>query len=92
MEQLTWVVERERLEVRQFQDFTPTPGTISTAMYVTGLDRDSGRAVFVARSQTERRRQRQVLERITPRRKPSPTAPRPAQKKRPPQKGGRHKA
>ncbi len=50
------------LAVRQFQDFTPTPGTISTAMYVTGLDPETRQAIPVAKSTGERRRQRQVLE------------------------------
>lgn len=50
------------LAVRQFQDFTPTPGTISTAMYVTGLAAETRRAIPVARSTGERRRQRQILE------------------------------
>lgn len=50
------------LEVRQFQDFTPTPGTISTAMYVTGLDCESRQAIPVARSTGERRSQRQALQ------------------------------
>ncbi len=30
--------------VRQFQDFTPTPGTISTAMYVSQIHRKTGAA------------------------------------------------
>jgi len=50
------------LAVRQFQDFTPTPGTISTAMYVTGLAPETREALPVARSTGERRSQRQVLE------------------------------
>ena len=50
------------LAVRQFQDFTPTPGTISTAMYVTGLDRETRQAIPVARSTGERRGQRRILE------------------------------
>jgi radical SAM superfamily enzyme YgiQ (UPF0313 family) len=49
------------LAVRQFQDFTPTPGTIATAMYVTGLDREGKAPLFVARKDSERRAQRQVL-------------------------------
>ncbi len=51
-----------RLKVRQFQDFTPTPGTLSTAMYVTGLHRDTKKAIFVARNASEKKRQRQILE------------------------------
>lgn len=56
------------LKVRQLQDFTPTPGTISTAMYVSGLDRITRKPLFVARKASERREQRQVLEE---RRKPA---------------------
>ncbi len=52
------------LELRQFQDFTPTPGTLATAMYVTGLHRDTGRPIFVARGQSERMKQRRILERL----------------------------
>ncbi|MEA3468371.1 MAG: YgiQ family radical SAM protein [Thermodesulfobacteriota bacterium] len=51
------------LELRQFQDFTPTPGTLATAMYVTGLHRDTEKPIFVARKQSERMKQRQILER-----------------------------
>ena len=51
------------LQVKQFQDFTPTPGTLSTAMYVTGLHRDTGQPIPVARNQSERKEQRGLLER-----------------------------
>ncbi len=51
-----------RLPVRQFQDFTPTPGTISTAMYVTGLDRYHQNPIFVARKRRDRISQRRILE------------------------------
>ncbi|MFH1217501.1 MAG: YgiQ family radical SAM protein [Pseudomonadota bacterium] len=50
------------LFVRQFQDFTPTPGTISTAMYVSGLDRDTLKPIHVASGTGERMQQRKVLE------------------------------
>ncbi len=50
------------LEIRQFQDFTPTPGTLATAMYVTGLDRDSNQPIYVARNQSQRMKQRRILE------------------------------
>lgn len=50
------------LEVRQFQDFTPTPGTLSTAMFVTGIRPDNRKPLAVARNQAERRQERQVLE------------------------------
>jgi len=48
------------LAPRQFQDFTPTPGTISTAMYVTGLDCEKREVLPVARKDSERRAQRQA--------------------------------
>ncbi|MFH2122486.1 MAG: YgiQ family radical SAM protein [Pseudomonadota bacterium] len=51
------------LQVKQFQDFTPTPGTLSTAMFVTGLHRDSNKPIPVARNQSERKEQRGLLER-----------------------------
>lgn len=54
------------LELRQFQDFTPTPGTLATAMYVTGLHRDTEQPIFVARGHGDRMKQRRILERLLP--------------------------
>lgn len=64
MERMAATLKELDLEVRQFQDFTPTPGTIATAMYVSGLDRDSRRPLFVARKTGERREQRLALEKL----------------------------
>ena len=64
------------LELRQFQDFTPTPGTLATAMYVTGLHRDTEKPIFVARKQSERMKQRQILERQLHNNKSAPRFPR----------------
>jgi uncharacterized radical SAM protein YgiQ len=50
------------LRISKFQDFTPTPGTISTAMYVTGLDRSNLKPIFVAKNTSERLKQRAILE------------------------------
>lgn len=50
------------LPIRKSQDFTPTPGTISTAMYVTGLNRETKKPLFVPRNTSERKKQRQILE------------------------------
>jgi uncharacterized radical SAM protein YgiQ len=66
MERLVATVTRLDLSVRQFQDFTPTPGTLSTAMYVSGCDRDTGRPIHVARTATERKAQRRQLEKLRP--------------------------
>jgi len=46
----------------QVQDFYPTPGTLSTAMYWTGLDPATGAAVHVARGERERSMQRALLQ------------------------------
>ena len=65
------------LQVRQFQDFTPTPGTLSTAMYVSELDRDTGQPIKVAKNANERSDQRQVLEGISTRTQGQKRPPRP---------------
>jgi uncharacterized radical SAM protein YgiQ len=64
------------LHVKQFQDFTPTPGTLSTAMYVTGLHRDTNQPIPVARNQSERKEQRGMLERqmVRPEQRGKPTS------------------
>ncbi len=62
MEAMRRKLKRLGLPVRQFQDFTPTPGTISTAMYVTGLDRYNKDPIFVAKRRKDRMAQRKILE------------------------------
>lgn len=64
MENLVKKVKNLGLSIRQFQDFTPTPGTLSTAMYVTGIDRDTQKLIPVARKASERKAQRSALEKI----------------------------
>lgn len=66
MEMLARKIRKMGLSVRQFQDFTPTPGTLSTAMYVTGLDRDTLKPIHVPRGGKERRTQRLLLEEMRP--------------------------
>jgi uncharacterized radical SAM protein YgiQ len=46
----------------QVQDFYPTPGTLATAMYWTGIDPASGEKVHVARGEHERAMQRALLQ------------------------------
>ncbi len=46
----------------QAQDFYPTPGTLSTAMYRTGLDPRTMRPIEVARGEREKRLQRALLQ------------------------------
>ncbi len=46
----------------QVQDFYPTPGSLATCMYYTGLDPRTMEAVYVARGGHERRLQRALLQ------------------------------
>ena len=45
----------------QVQDFYPTPGTLATCMYYTGLDPLTGQTVHVTRDPKEKRLQRALL-------------------------------
>ena len=49
------------LQVEQVQEFTPTPGTLSSCIYHTGCDPFSGNGVHVPRSDRERRLQKALL-------------------------------
>lgn len=46
----------------QVQDFYPTPGTLSTAMYYTGLDPRTMKPVYVAKTPREKAMQRALLQ------------------------------
>ena len=61
MERMAGKLKAMGLTPRRVQDFTPTPGTMATAIYVSGIDPDSLRPIYVARGQQHRRRQRQCL-------------------------------
>ncbi len=54
-------LKRNRLQVEQVQEFTPTPGSLSTCLYHTGCDPLSGETVHVPRSATEKRLQKALL-------------------------------
>ena len=54
----------------QVQDFYPTPGTISTCMYHTGLDPMSMKPVYVAKSFHEKALQRALLQWKRPDKRP----------------------
>ncbi len=71
MRNLAQSIKRNSLKARQYQDFTPTPGTLSTAMYVSGLDRDTLQPIRVAKGVSERLRQRQELEKVSGRHNPN---------------------
>mgnify|MGYP000027825713 CR=1 FL=1 len=64
MERMAAKLKNLGLVPRQFQDFTPTPGTLATAIYVSGLDPESGRPLHVARRDGERKAQRLALAKV----------------------------
>ncbi|AFK06282.1 putative radical SAM protein YgiQ [Mesotoga prima MesG1.Ag.4.2] len=62
MMELKRFVKREmHYNPEQVQLFTPTPGTISTAMYFTEMASENGDPVFIERSTGGRNRQKEIL-------------------------------
>jgi len=53
--------QRLKLDPEQVQIFTPTPLTAATAMYYTGLDPATGRALHVERGLAAKQRQKDIL-------------------------------
>ncbi len=51
----------------QVQDFIPTPGTLSTCMYYTGLDPHTMEPVYIPRSMHEKAMQRALIQYRSPR-------------------------
>lgn len=54
----------------QVQDFYPTPGTLSTAMYYTGLDPRTMKPVYIAKTAEEKALQRALLQWRRPDKRP----------------------
>ena len=54
----------------QVQDFYPTPGTLSTAMYYTGIDPRTKKPVYVAKTPEEKAMQRALLQWRRPDKRP----------------------
>ncbi|MCR4400793.1 MAG: YgiQ family radical SAM protein [Syntrophomonadaceae bacterium] len=67
LELALWVRDHLGHFPEQVQDFTPTPMTVSTAMYHTGLHPFNGRPLAVARTPQERAAQRALLQYRDPR-------------------------
>ncbi len=55
-------LRKHKIRPEQVQDFYPTPGTISTAMYYTGIDPFSGRELYVPRGSRDKLLQRCLLQ------------------------------
>ncbi len=61
MKKLSYMVKQLDLLTEQTQSFTPTPMTLSTAVYYLGYDPYTGNKVFTPRSIDEKRRQNQFF-------------------------------
>ncbi len=55
-------LKKEGYMPEQVQDFYPTPGTVSTVMYATGIDPLTGKRVYVTRDYHEKQLQRALLQ------------------------------
>jgi len=55
-------LNRHHRQPEQVQDFYPTPGTISTCMYYTGIDPRTMKEVYVAKTFGEKAMQRALLQ------------------------------
>jgi uncharacterized radical SAM protein YgiQ len=61
MKDLVAEVKNLGIKPEQVQDFTPTPMTLSTLMYYTGVDPYTGKKVYVARNIEEKRKQKEYF-------------------------------
>ncbi len=64
--ELSLFLKRNNLHPEQVQDFYPTPGTVSTCMFYTGLDPNTMRPVYVPRTPQEKAQQRALLQYFKP--------------------------
>ena len=63
---LACFLKEEGIHPEQVQDFYPTPGTISTCMFYTGLDPYTMQPVYVPRTAKEKAEQRALLQYYKP--------------------------
>ncbi len=64
--ELSLFLKRNNLHPEQVQDFYPTPGTVSTCMFYTGLDPYTMKPVYVPRTAQEKAQQRALLQYFKP--------------------------
>ena len=64
--ELALFLKKRRIRPEQVQDFYPTPGTISTCMFYTGLDPYTMEPIYVAKSPQEKAMQRALLQYYLP--------------------------
>jgi len=61
MLELALSLKKIGMKVEQVQDFTPSPGTVSSCMFHTGLDPLTGQRVYVAKSDREKGLQKALM-------------------------------
>ena len=64
--ELSLFLKKEGMHPEQVQDFYPTPGTVSTCMFYTGLDPYTLKPIYVPRTAEEKARQRALLQYYKP--------------------------
>ena len=64
--ELAVFLKKRGIRPEQVQDFYPTPGTISTCMFYTGLDPYTMKEVYVAKTPKEKAMQRALLQYYNP--------------------------
>lgn len=64
--ELSLFLKKEGLRPEQVQDFYPTPGTVSTCMYYTGLDPFTMKEIYTAKTPEEKAEQRALLQYFLP--------------------------
>lgn len=64
--ELAQFLKKRKIRPEQVQDFYPTPGTISTCMFYTGLDPYTMKEVYVAKTPEEKAMQRALLQYYNP--------------------------
>ncbi len=64
--ELALFLKKEGLHPEQVQDFYPTPGTISTCMFYTGLDPITLKPIYVPKTYEEKAQQRAMLQYFKP--------------------------
>ena len=68
--ELALFCKAENIHPKQVQDFYPTPGTISTAMFYTELDPYTLEPVYVPKKESDKAMQRALLQYFIPENKP----------------------
>ena len=64
--ELSLFLKKEGLRPEQVQDFYPTPGTVSTCMYYTGLNPYTMQKIYTAKTMGEKAEQRALLQYFLP--------------------------